>query len=701
MKTPRSEENKFNELRKRAENFLSAHQNSTEEALPVDVRHLVEELHVYQIELEMQNEQLRNTQLELEAARDRYSELYDFAPTGYFTIDNKGMIREANLTGASMLGIEKGLLIGAPFSKFMNRDDSDIFYVAQRKLIETKNKQTYELDLVKKDRSQFHAHIVCIPVLDVAGNVDRIRAAVTDITERKRVEEKLKEQLTFQEALMNTLPSPVFYKDKDGNYLGCNKAFEKFFGRTREEIIGKTVYDMGPKEIADKYYEKDQELFQTLGTQSYEWEVKTKNGELREVMFDKAVFLDSNEKLAGLIGVISDLTERKRAEREKETLETKLRQVQKMEAIGTLAGGIAHDFNNILTPVIIQTELALLNVNHDSPIRDGLQEVLKASHRAKDLVRQILTFSRHTESHRVHVTVAPMVNETLKLLRSTLPTTIQIEQEIQVETGVILADPTQLHQVLMNLCTNAAYAMSEKGGILKVSLSETEISSLEVDQHPELTTGEYLKLGVSDTGCGIEPSVRERIFEPFFTTKGRAEGTGMGLSLVHGVAKSYGGAVEVDSELGKGTTFYVFFPRTQNKRPVKVEAIPKLPTGNEHVLLVDDEKIMIDSVGAMLKYLGYKVTARTSSVEALEAFRAKPKEYDLVITDMTMPNMRGDELTCQLISIRPDIPVVLCTGFSEMISEEKAEAIGVREFVMKPIIMKDMANTIRKVLDED
>jgi len=393
------------------------------------------------------------------------------------------------------------------------------------------------------------------------------------------------------------------------------------------------------------------------------------------------------------------IIESKESEAEKAQLEEQLRQAQKMQAIGTLAGGIAHDFNNILMPVIIQTEVALLSVPEDSPIRSSLQEVLEASHRAKGLVKQILTFSRQTETERVPLLVGPIVKEALKLLRSTLPTTIEIQQDIPVDDNYVLADPTQIHQVLMNLCTNAAHAMSERGGLLKVGLKENHVGSTGRGDYPDLVPGKYIKLSVQDTGCGIDPSVSDRIFEPFFTTKQRTEGTGMGLSVVHGIVKGYGGAVVVESQPGEGAVFHVLLPVVEGESQTDSKARGGLPQGTERILVVDDERSVIESWTSLLAYLGYEVTAEESSITAFETFRSRPEEFDLVITDQTMPNMRGDELARKLIEIDPAIPIVLCTGYSDVISEKKAKSIGIKEFIMKPIVMEEVAKTLRKVLD--
>jgi CheY-like chemotaxis protein len=372
-----------------------------------------------------------------------------------------------------------------------------------------------------------------------------------------------------------------------------------------------------------------------------------------------------------------------------------------MEAIGTLAGGIAHDFNNILSAIMGYTELAVLGVPEKLPAKQNLQEVLKASHRAKDLVRQILTFSRQGEQERKPVLIFPIVKETLKLLRASLPSTIEIRQKIDSETGVIEANLTQIHQVVMNLCTNAAHAMRENGGVLEVSLVNVEMDIDTTAQHPDIHPGPYLRLTVSDTGIGIAPDLVERIFDPYFTTKKVGEGTGLGLAVVHGIVKSHGGIIKVYSELGKGSTFHVYFPLIDGFQEItETQKVELLPMGDhERVLFVDDEQALVELGEKMLEHLGYEVTVRTSSIEALELFRNQPDRFDLIITDFTMPNMTGDKLAQEVMRLRPGLPVILCTGFSERISEMKAKALGIQEFVMKPFDLNDLARTIRRALD--
>jgi signal transduction histidine kinase/ActR/RegA family two-component response regulator len=413
-----------------------------------------------------------------------------------------------------------------------------------------------------------------------------------------------------------------------------------------------------------------------------------------------------SDDTVALIKIVEEMLvnalERKWAEEEKKKLQAQLQQAQKMQAIGTMAGGIAHDFNNILFPIVGYTEMAMGDLPEDSLTRSNLEEVLKAADRAKGLVQQILTFSRQREQERKPLKIQPVIKEALTLIRASLPTTIEISQNIDKGCGAILADPIQIHQVMMNLCTNAYHAMREKGGVLGVTLTEVEIDSCDLGSNMDLKPGPYLRLTVSDTGHGMERAEMERIFEPYFTTKSPGEGAGMGLAVVHGVARSHGGYITVYSEPGKGAAFHVYLPRIDGIgiAPVPVSSEPA-PNGTERILFTDDEKQIVDMVQQMLERLGYHVTARTSSVEALKAFRTQPDKFDLVITDQTMPNMTGAKLAQKIMGIRPDIPIILCTGFSEVIAEEKAKAMGFRDFVMKPIVKTDIAKIIRRVLDQE
>jgi len=348
-----------------------------------------------------------------------------------------------------------------------------------------------------------------------------------------------------------------------------------------------------------------------------------------------------------------------------------------------------------------------MKLPEDSEVLPNLDEVLKSSKRAKTLIQQILTFSRKQELEQKPLQLRYIVKESLKLLRSILPTDIEIQEGIAKDVGVVNADPTQMHQVIMNLCTNAGHAMQEKGGVLGINLQNVDFGLGIGDFKDEesrstigLDPGPYLRLTVSDTGYGMTSDVKDRIFEPYFTTKEKGVGTGMGLSVVHGIVDSHGGTITVYSEPGKGSTFHVYLPLIQEEaiKPEMDEQAP-IPTGNERILFIDDEPALVEIGKQMLERLGYKVTTRTSSIEALELFKAQPDQFDLVITDMTMPKMTGDKLAKELMEIRPDIPIVLCTGHSGRISEEKARSLGIRKFVMKPIVMSDMSKTVRKVLD--
>jgi signal transduction histidine kinase/CheY-like chemotaxis protein len=410
---------------------------------------------------------------------------------------------------------------------------------------------------------------------------------------------------------------------------------------------------------------------------------------------ERSQLMATNEQLKRTI------EDRKRAEREKQKIATRLRQAQKMESIGTLAGGIAHDFNNILSAIMGYSEMTLYSLSADSKARANLEQVLQASNRARDLVNQILAFSRQSEQTRKPVQISPLVKETLKLMRASLPTTIKIMEQINENGALIEADPTQIHQVLMNLCTNASDAMREKGGALKVDLDRLNLYEKEAALlYPDLNPGIYEMVSVSDTGDGMDSATMERIFDPYFTTKEAGKGTGMGLSVAHGIVKSHGGVINVHSELGKGTTFQILLPSIDGVAKSEVDEDKPLPKGDERILFVDDEATLVDLGKQMLEHLGYKVEGKTSSIEALETFRARPDDFDLILTDKTMPNLTGFDLGKECKVIRPDIPIILCTGFSESSLLLRAGSMGISEIIMKPLLMRDLAGAIRKVLDE-
>jgi nitrogen-specific signal transduction histidine kinase len=397
--------------------------------------------------------------------------------------------------------------------------------------------------------------------------------------------------------------------------------------------------------------------------------------------------------------MVEDITERIQAERVRANLESQLRQAYKMEAIGTLAGGIAHDFNNVLGIIIGNVELAKDEIPHTNPAHQSLEEARQACLRAKDIVGQILTFSREKKMEFQPVDLKPVVREGLKMLRSSIPTTIDIQENITEASATILGDPSQIYQIIMNLCTNSAHAMEEMGSVLQVRLSSVELDETALEELPELKAGKYVRLTVSDTGEGIKREIIHKIFDPYFTTKAVGKGTGMGLAIVHGIVKEHGGAITVYSEPGQGTTFHVFFPKIESGSEKQTVEFEELPRGNERILFVDDEKSLARLGKQMLERLGYEVDSRTSPLETLTAFRDHPDKFDLVITDMTMPQMLGDVLAKQVMEIRPGIPVILCTGFSYRIDEEKASAMGIKGFIMKPLAMRELAKTVREILD--
>ncbi len=415
---------------------------------------------------------------------------------------------------------------------------------------------------------------------------------------------------------------------------------------------------------------------------------------------ESQVKLRTNELQTVNETLLREVDDRIKAEQAKENLELQLRQAHKMEAIGTLAGGIAHDFNNLLAAIIGYADLAKAEIPEGNPAKLQIEEVLKAGDRAKNLVKQILTFSRKSELELVLVQIPLIVTEAVDFLRASIPTTIDIRLDIDSDCRPVLADQTQIYQVILNLCTNAAQAMENEGGVLEIRLNRMEITPAQIFEYPDLKTGFYVKLTVKDSGQGIEKQIMDKIFDPYFTTKKIGKGSGMGLAMVHGIVKRHRGLIRVSSTPGIGSEFQIFLPESMGKMEVMDKKSTPLLTGTEHILVVDDEPAIVDVTRMRLERLGYRVTSHTSSQEALSSFRRHPDQFDLVITDQTMPHLTGENLAKEMISIQKDIPIILSTGYSSKIDETKTEKTGIRAVLMKPTQMKELADCIRRVLGD-
>jgi PAS domain S-box-containing protein len=569
--------------------------------------------------------------------------------------------------------------------------------------------RTMEFELLRKDGNTVWVEFTATFRRNDEGRPMEILGVSRDITERKQTEESLRQSEATYRFLTDKMNDVVWMANLDFKLTYISPSVKKILGFTPEERIRQIPAEMmTPAALSKALNTLNRELGREYEegvdperTVKLEMDFCHKNGSIVPMESVMSAIRDHDGTITGIHGVSRDITERKQAEEEKKKLEAQLGQAQKLESIGTLAGGIAHDFNNILAAIIGYTELAMNDISE--PIKAGgeLKEVLKAGDRAKSLVSQILAFSRQTETKHSPLTLQPIIKESIKMMRSVIPTTIEIRQNL-VDSGLVMSDPTQINQIIMNLCTNAVHAMDWTGGVLEVSLKRVSINGDEKTPDLDLPPGHYLKLSVSDTGQGMTPEVMARIFDPYFTTKEVGRGTGLGLSVVHGIVKSHGGVITCRSTYGEGSVFDIYLPEIDTKDESSNPHLERgpLPTGTESILFVDDEPVLIELAKKMIENLGYTVLTRTSSIEALELFRNNPSKFDLVITDMTMPAMTGDKLAQRMMEIRQDIPIILCTGYSEYITEERAKRIGIREFVMKPLVVKELSKTIRKVLDE-
>ncbi len=664
------------------------------------ITHLIASSHILQnrtVELKQINETLmekltviEGTEEALRKSVEKFRNVYNTAPLTFVVWDQDTCVVDWNKKAEEVFGWLKEEVVGRSFFDFLI-PEKDRPHVEDVTAIV---KGGFPARSINDNLTKDGKIITCEWNNSILHNNDgSIIGAISlglDISDRKQAEKALRENEEKYRTLFEKSVDGILITDIETNKIKyANPALCRLLGYSEEEIKGLGMLDILPKDKLEYVISEFEANVKGQKTLSENIPFLKKDGAIVCGDISGTTTLIDGKKCS--IGFFRDITDKKH-------LEAQLQQTQKMEAIGTLAGGIAHDFNNILSAVIGYTEISMLEAQKGSNLERNLEEVLKAGERAKDLVQQILAFSRQREQEQKPVQVKLIVKEALKLLRASIPSTIKIEQNIQ-SNALVMGDSTQIHQILMNLCTNAAHAMEDKGGVLTVSLSDIELDSDFISSHPDFTPGAYINLTVSDTGHGIPPAILEKIFDPFFTTKEKGEGTGMGLSVVHGIVHSHGGAIRADSEPGKGSTFKVLIPAIEKHLKPKDRIEKHIPTGTERILFIDDEPSIVNVGKLLLESLGYDVVTRNSSIEALEYFKFQPDKIDLVITDMTMPKMTGDVLAKELMRIRSDIPVILCTGFSTKINVKKAMAMGIRAFVSKPILKREIAETIKALLD--
>ena len=619
--------------------------------------------------------------------------IVDHIGEGVATADLNGIITYANQAWADMHGYSLQSLVGKHLSMFHSDEQNTNDVIPINKKVLRRGYNRGEVGHKRSDGTLFVTHMTSTLQKDNNGKVIGFIGVATDLSEQKKVEEALRENEIKFRYLFNLSPQPISLTDLNGKVLDVNQKFCEKMRYSRNEIIGKNILDIGfPAEDRQKLIEQ---LTENGDVSGYEISHRIKDkGSIQVQLYSKLIQIKKNFYT---LTVFHDITTQRK-------FEAQLIQSQKMEAIGTLAGGIAHDFNNILSAILGYIELSKIYIEPDSKVFHYLEEVFKAGSRAKDLVRQILSISRQAEQKRKSVNINEITREALRMLKVTLPSTIEIKENLVEDIALIEADSIQIHQVIMNLVTNASQSMKEKGGTLTVTLNiETLQSNIRKNGH-DIKAGKYVKLTISDTGYGISTEDEKRIFDPYYTTKAQGVGTGLGLAVAQSIVKKHGGNILFSSKLGTGTDFFVYLPviEDRNIKDSDDVLVTKflLPTGKEHILLVDDEETIIDTGREMLEYLGYSVETFNKSAYALNEFKKLPEKYDLIISDMTMPEMNGDELAKKMIKIRPDIPIIICTGYNPQIDEKTAKTIGLKAFIFKPLTFQKLATTVRNVLNQ-
>jgi len=647
----------------------------------------------------------RRAVAELRESEARYRSMVDSLAEGVILQDASGRLRTWNRVADAVFNIseahDRGRKPGVPDGEAVHEDGSPFPEAAHPSMHTLRTGEPCSdvvMGLLMADGGYRWININTRPVFKESGALpDEVIISFSDITGLRRAEREyanlfhsMQEAFALHEIVLDPSGRPVDYR-----FLAVNPAFERLTGLNAADLIGRRLLEVLPNTEAF--------WIETYGRVALTGEPVNFSNYNRELdgHFEVTAYRPVKHQFAC---VFRDISARIRAEKEREALEGQLQQAQKMEAVGTLAGGIAHDFNNILASILGYTELSREAAAAGSGLQENLDEVLVAGNRARHLVDQILAISRKEKQEKVPLDIVPLVREALKMLRAAIPSSIEMRENICREALVVAADPTQIHQVVVNLATNAKQAMPGQKGVLAVAVAAEYLDAGANERFPDLAPGPYARISVSDNGPGIAPAHLEKIFEPYFTTKKKGEGTGLGLSVVHGIIRGHKGDIRVSSRLGEGTTFQVYLPvsgREQAREPAEPEP-QELPGGTEAILVVDDEAPVARMLAMHLQALGYTVSVQTESAAALKMFQSAPEKYDMVITDMTMPGMTGDQLAEAVKELRPDLPIVLCTGFSEALAAPGASsAQDIAELLMKPVDKVVLAHVVRKLLDAE
>jgi|GEM_PF-1689181 len=642
-----------------------------------------------QLETEIENH--RQTVKALRESEERFRQIYAHMAVGIARVSMDFRIESANEAYCRMLGYREAELIGKHLKDITHPEMLEVNLLEQTQLAQGKiDHYRMEKRFIHKQGREICGILDANLVRNAEGTPSYFLDSVLDISDLKKVESELQSEKDLLEGVLDSIKDVICVQLPDYTVVRYNQAGYKLFGLDRsEDLVGRKCYEFMGKEAPCDMCSTDQAMASK--------QIETIENYLADT--DKYYLCTSNPlfdetgSIKLIIRQLVDITEKKK-------MDAQLQQAEKIKSIGNLAGGIAHDFNNLLFPIVGMSELLLDDFAPGSPEHEKALMIYQAGKRGSDLVKQILAFSRQSEHQKKPTRMQQVLEEVLQLSRSTIPTDIEFVHDLQTDCGLVMADPTQIHQVAMNLITNAFHAIGPNPGEITVSLDTVELGEVIVNKGP-LLPGMYACMRIADTGTDIDPAIQDKIFDPYFTTKEQGKGTGLGLAVAHGIVKEHGGDIGMTSKPGEGTTFTVYLPLIEKAIGANRSPQPSAyPTGSERILLVDDEAAIVDIERLMLQRLGYAVTTRCSSIDALKAFEQEPDAYDLVVTDMTMPNMTGDRLAAELITLRPDIPIIICSGYSERMNAETAQSTGVKGFLMKPVGVLDMAEMVRKVLDK-